>query len=338
MAKLIDLILSDITLFGDGPPQLVQGKRNRPTRTAAEADHERDRVLRFIRKHVAAYPGLTPISAQLTACTTDNPCASGACPRCQRAVQRWFSRAGGALVGELQAEGASFKCMSIIPTRTATPAQQPSGGTGNVKNALRRLHKGFSAAGLGFVVGGLDFSFNEVEGSAAGSLSIHFWGLGLDSEVSIGRSKLKASFPAIEPGTPRPVKTPAFNGSSKAIAYAYKDDFQRRVSVVSARQSTGSSSRNTRDRSMRVHQKARLWVKLDRLGLLGRLILIGVDLAPTCDGVRLTRSTAAGPDCRADQSAGASITAIAVDPADSATCATTATTALTGKKRSSGSP
>lgn len=300
--ELVGLILRDKTLFEDGPPFLVQGRSNRPTRTAAEADRECERVLRFIRKHVRAFPGLELISDKLLTCTDRDPCASGACPRCQRATQRWFSKRAAELIDGLTGRGQCFKCISIIPTRQGTRNRKPSGITGNLMNAIGRLRRGFDAADLAFVVGGLDFSFNEVEGDAgSGKLSIHFWGLGLEPEVSAGRAKLKTAFPAVEPNTPRPVKTPTFDGSIRAFSYAFKDNFQRRVTITTKRRATGAPTSNTRDRPMRVHQKARHWVLLNDLGLLGRMVLRGVEISVTSDGVRLVRSDPAPMDGRPDQ-------------------------------------
>jgi len=329
MAQLIDHILSDASLFGDGPPHWQQGRANEPAQTAVEADRQRIKIVRFAKKHSTTYPALAALYFKMGSCTTTTPCTSAACPRCSRALQRWLVKAGGHLVQEMSGDSMAIRCVSVVPTRAATSEKPASATAGTVKNALIRLRRGFDQAGITLFVGALDFSFNEVHGSPRpGRLSVHVWGLGDEGEVKVGRESLKLVFPA-HGSTTRPVKTYAFDGNPRAIAYAYKSNFTRRVALTSERR-TGvklASCRNTRARPLRVQQKAELLVLLDALGLLKRLVLRGVTIAETTDGVRLTRSS---PASIAD----VSTMAKSVEPAENAARAEPAISALPGQHRS----
>lgn len=160
--------------------------------------------------------------------------------------------------------------------------------------ASKRIANAFQRAGLGFSIGAFDFSFNEEKPSESSineipaRLVVHLWAFSKSSEIEAARKVLKKVFPKTSK-TPRPLKTYAYNGNLKAIAYAYKGDFTRRVTVPAKTNSDGKtvSRRNTRLRPLRAWQKVELAVLLNRLGLYDRLILRDVEFVRDPYGIRL---------------------------------------------------
>jgi hypothetical protein len=82
--KLIIDILTDESLFGDGTPLWEREP------TADEAKCKRLRLIKRLRRFAAEFPGAAELAARLQACGPHHRCASGACPECARAFQRWL--------------------------------------------------------------------------------------------------------------------------------------------------------------------------------------------------------------------------------------------------------
>jgi len=67
-----------------------------------------------------------------------------------------------------------------------------------------------------------------------------------------------------------------YDGSPKALAYALKADFSRRVSLPRRRTSDSiTTRRNTRNRPLRASQKVELELALDQAGLVARIFQFG---------------------------------------------------------------
>lgn len=114
---LIATILSDPALYGDGPPQWLQGKSKKPCKSAEEADVDRKRLTKVLRKHGRSSPEALAVAHLLDSCRPDARCHSGACPCCMRAFQRWLVVAGNELLKQSAAQGQPTKILSIIPTK-----------------------------------------------------------------------------------------------------------------------------------------------------------------------------------------------------------------------------
>lgn len=281
-----DGILSIYRLFGNGPPDWLEGVSKRPCKTAEQADHQREQTLKRFRKYGADDPEAARVANRLNDCRSgDDPCESGACPVCTRAFQRWLAPQMEGLVRQsgLSTDNDELVLVSIIPTRL--PGKR-SGTTSNPANALGRISKALKRADISFAVGGLDFSFNESDagrGSHGASLrehlSVHGWILARADEVDRGRQSLRDSFPPVG-SVKRPVKVYPFDGGLPGLAYAFKGDFTRRVTIPKLVDGRGQTlkRRNTRARPLRCHQTVRLMLLLDQLGLTARMILHGVTI------------------------------------------------------------
>ncbi len=117
---LIAEILSEEGLYGDGPPHWVEGRPGKPCKTALQADTERRKLVKCLRKHGSRREDATRVLTQLEQCRPGNRCHSGACPCCIRAFQRWLVIAGEQLLHCPGVEGSRFKILSIIPTKAAS--------------------------------------------------------------------------------------------------------------------------------------------------------------------------------------------------------------------------
>ena len=72
------------SLFGDLAPTW----KGAPT--THEANRERLRLIKRLRRFSLHFQGATELAARLEACSPLSRCGSGACPECTRAFQRWL--------------------------------------------------------------------------------------------------------------------------------------------------------------------------------------------------------------------------------------------------------
>jgi hypothetical protein len=135
-------------------------------------------------------------------------------------------------------------------------------------------------SGIKFAVGGFDISLNEHEAGAFSphwkphaSLFIH------DAYIRVAGAWLRAHFPKEKSAVPSPVKTYAWDGNLRAIAYALKGNFHRRITLASTTNAEGQRQRrNVRYRDLKAEQKVELLIALNRIGLYRRLFLHGAEL------------------------------------------------------------
>jgi hypothetical protein len=94
-------ILSDERGYGDGLPQWPVGKSQCPAQTSAEAEAERLKLIKLLRRRATSHPGAEALAYRLDSCAPRQRCMSGACPECNRAYTRWFVTSSAALIGDL---------------------------------------------------------------------------------------------------------------------------------------------------------------------------------------------------------------------------------------------
>ncbi|WP_237480622.1 hypothetical protein [Lichenibacterium dinghuense] len=105
------VILANEPLYGDGPPQWFEGRRQRPCQTAAQAQAERRRRVKRLRRFGKKQPAALRVADRLEACQPEARCHSGACPECARAWQRWFVTA---TTGFLSAQAGGVAGSTIL--------------------------------------------------------------------------------------------------------------------------------------------------------------------------------------------------------------------------------
>ncbi|GLS44219.1 hypothetical protein GCM10007884_22070 [Methylobacterium brachythecii] len=148
-------------------------------------------------------------------------------------------------------------------------------------------------AGLTRGLFGLDLSFNEDDRRALPASQrfdpypcVHLYGLAPAAEVEAAVPVLKQLVPATD-AVCRPVRTARFDGDLAAVAYTFKRNFTRRQTILKNDRRRATPVRDTRDRPLTVEQEIRTVRALDRIGLTGRIMLLGLSLeaiAPRCSG------------------------------------------------------
>src|ERR1700722_16951164 len=134
----ISAALSDQTLFTNAPPKWP----NLPSALAAR--NEREVRARLFRKFDA-----DDLAAKLTACRRIAPCKSGACPVCNRALQRHFVLQAYPLVQP----SAEFVTLSIIPNSSVF-----GGLSGlSISDFTNSVGQKLARSKMHFGVGGIDF-------------------------------------------------------------------------------------------------------------------------------------------------------------------------------------
>lgn len=252
----------------------VQGKARVPCRSAEEASTLRDLTVERLRCHGDGQPLAMGIADRLAFCVPANPCASGACPVCGRSHQRWFV-SGCRLITSRRPSSQDLHTISLVPDFGRFRWDQrdqfdPAAFKRKVKRALQ-------ASGIARAFGGLDFSMNFDIDSDIPHLQVHIFLIGelraKQFQQEILRNKLNES------GKVKvPVRITRFDGDNAGFAYALKYEFFRREGYLQPanQRNDGRVSLNTRNRPLRGRAAVQLAILLDRLGLEGRLLLIGV--------------------------------------------------------------
>lgn len=287
MAPSIKYLLSDRTLFGDAEPNWTVGKSHAPNPTADDAEGDRQKFLRLCRRWRDDYLPLRAIGLKIAACRDDFPCTSGACPRCQRAMQRFFVREVARHLNT-----TDYLYCTVVPTKL-DPNTKLGKDTSNFAVARRRLKRHLREAEIEFALGFWDFSFNSW-GAGRYRLFPHFHGFMVEAEFRAAERAFRALHPQTL-WTNRPVLAVPFDGNLSAAGYAAKSKFELRKGYVTARGDGGNAPaammRQTRKGDPLAAQRAELAILLDRIGLLDRLVRKGMKIAVQRDGVRLVRST-----------------------------------------------
>jgi hypothetical protein len=279
---LITRTLNDEALYSDGDPTWV----NAPT--MGNAKKARKRWIKRLRRFGSEYPEAELLARILRSCKAKRRCMSGACPECIRAFRRWFVSQAQDLVSG--AEPNTLHCVSVISGKNRTLADQLTNFSPT--NMLRSLTDLARASGnVQWAIGGVDLSLND---DTAKSLDIGWqpqvYAIAHLAEGKSSLDILRKSYQADET-VRRPIHIKPYDGSIKAISYAYKADFLRRVAYQ--REVGPPESRrtcwHTRKVSLRPaeHVQAMLW--MHKIGLAGRLFLKGVRMTRNGQNVSLVQ-------------------------------------------------
>jgi hypothetical protein len=263
--------------YGDGYPRW--GGREK----SEEAVERRNKAARFLRRRAkdSGDMRLAEVAERLLDCAPENRCMSGACPECNRALQRYF-------VAEAVHYGGS-KEMSDSPRDAVLASliadQIPVGrlSVGSLEAAKKRARRVMTTAGVAVALGGIDISLNEDRIDRWDlTWSVHFWFL------TYGRHWESATKDAYQsPDIPRPLMIRYHDGRRRGLAYALKTDFVQRINFIKTTTKNGKTrtSRNTIAQRMSPDGRAELLPFLDREGLAARVFLIGVRPVQTAGGV-----------------------------------------------------
>jgi len=211
-------------------------------------------------------------------CSERNRCCLGGCPQCGAAVQRWLTYNIVQLAA--QEPHGSVHAVSI-----ASPYPLRKRLTSEVLG-LPMAHAAVLAEVSGQVewaVFCLDLSWNDynaVSGSWPKSAAKSGWQphvYGFVKATSIGAFK-DAAKELLEPvrHTPLPIKVRPYDGSAYGASYAFKTEFQRRVSYFDK-----SGTQNACDYRLPVALSNEAIGQLSKLGHSNRIGLIGLEITKT---------------------------------------------------------
>jgi hypothetical protein len=283
--------------FGDGHPGWREGAKGpRLSMSRREAREQRLKDVKMLRRHAKANGSGLRLADLIESCAPGNRCLSGACIECNRAIQRLFVEASECL---LRGSAVPVTAISIVLKKAWIPQ-------GNLINPFelfeplsRHLQQALLRAGVRQAIGGFDISANE---HACGSFSPHYrphaYVFVPTNQFTRAERAFRAFFP-ISNAVRRPVVARNFDGRRNGLAYAWKRDFQRRITLPRHRLSDGTIvRRNTRDRPLRALQKVELALALHRLGLGARVFLHGLRIASAQDKIHIVRSVLEPPNER----------------------------------------
>lgn len=273
--------------YNTGAVKWTTGRQHTPSPNRAAIRQAMRVRRRWLRKHGHARPDLAAIGNTIATCghrRLRDRCGHPACPRCAGALQRLLVETVAHFL-EVEGAGEPWMIVSVI--------LPPRGASGDIEFAIERDRYAplMRQAGITRGVFGLDFSFNEDRRRSVPEAerfephaSVHLFGFAPAAEVRVAEAKLKRLVPATKV-CPRPVRVDDFDGGLSGLAYAFKPNFECRQSIEQFDRRRGKLGRNTRHcPKLTVEQGTRAVRALDRGGLTGRIVLLGLRFAITETG------------------------------------------------------
>jgi hypothetical protein len=234
----------------------------------------RQKLVNIARTRHKADAGAQMLANKLERCRVNHRCKSPACPECGPAAQELFVTTVGASLEDL-ADGEDIVCVTIVPADgTCRPGKL---SLDHARRNIRRWKEDLARAGVTWFVGGLDYSFNEHNtGRYKPHWSEHFFGFTSTANIELLKEKSLAQFPETD-AIPRPVKIEEWDGDDRAIRYALKANFWRRVATDTGerydkKRGGNRRCRDTRKERLRARERVELLIHLDKVGFQGRFI------------------------------------------------------------------
>jgi hypothetical protein len=143
---------------------------------------------------------------------------------------------------------------------------------------IRRWKEALARAGVLWLLGATDWSFNEhVDQRYKSHWQEHFFGFTVTDDLKALKRALVGQFPATD-AIPRPVKVKAWDGDPTAIDYMLKPVFWRRIgSDEGERHGKGTNEtrecRATDKQPLKASQKHALMMFHDEIGIQGRFLM-----------------------------------------------------------------
>ncbi|MGA7452078.1 MAG: hypothetical protein WBW73_12625 [Rhodoplanes sp.] len=238
---------------------------------ASALRRERRRRARLLRKgKTAAHQEL---AARLDSCKPRARCRSGACPECNYAAQKLYTRLLRNFIGK-HAGSRTIAAVTLIPTQIIPPGNL---SVASHRRAVDRLKYALRRAGVPWFVGGVDYSFNEhATNRYPGGWAWHVHGFAPTKNIDRLKRRLKRRFPKTD-AVPRPVKVLAWDGRSIALRYTLKANFERRIGRDGGQRFSKTKGKRTcrvtEKQRLRSAEKRELLLHLDQIGFGGRMLL-----------------------------------------------------------------
>lgn len=264
-------ILRDERWYGDDPPHWIIGAGKtwqRPSQTAAQASKQRETTEKLLRRHGSNQSHVMMLARRIENCHPNRRCGSCACPECTRVLQQWFVENAHHAATTILKNNRALIILSLVPDYASTSPASPKM---NWENVIARLCQDMASIGIPWAIGGSDFSVNiDTVNGAEPILQGQFWLL-LEKPEGKWEKHVKALINSSDV-IKRPIKKPDYIGSKAQLAYAIKNEFNRRETYLKSSSQNRKPHLNTRDKKLRGDLWLKLMVFLDRIGLEGRLI------------------------------------------------------------------
>ena len=275
VTSIVHATLEDERWYGNGPPRWLEGRGKsweRPCETAAEARQRRESAARKLTRAGSTFADVGDLAERLDTCGRKHRCMSGACPECNRALQRAFVAQTQAALTKMKTSDPP-RLVSIVPDFGGLPLIDAT--EAEWKSIALRLRKAIRQVGITTTMLGTDFSVNTRKKDK--SIQGQFWGLICDPPKR-WRKNLKPLINASQ-AIKRPLRSKVFDGYEAGLAYSLKTTFERKTWIRdpnSDRSDRGPSS-NTRNRPLQGGPDwVQLMIFLDEIGLDARIMLVGV--------------------------------------------------------------
>jgi hypothetical protein len=248
--------------------------------TSEEADDRRLAVIKKLRCHLKPPRNLfdAGMIVSLRHCTAEDPCLSGNCPVCERALQRWFVSTGFHIGRRMARAGRRPRILSIVPDfgRVARGELHCL----NFQGFRQKTTRAFEQAGLPWFRGALDVSFNHEAGDReSGFFQLQWWGIVSEFDKGIHDRLVLTLNESGE--VRRPVYRRKAKWPKSALGYSVKDEFTRRETFwdTSVCDRGREACFNTRDRKLLGLE----WVEVNRflrkIGLSNRILIVGSEIS-----------------------------------------------------------
>ena len=279
---LIVRVLADEQLYRDGAPTWPGAP------TSNNAKKARKSYIKRLKRFSPQLPEAAKLAKILARCKRRRRCASGACPECGRAFQRFF-------VSEVKDLASNESLLKLTAVSIAFPRHRTADDkldTLNTTKMKRDVTETIKDSDLiHWMAGGIDLSLNDDTQKNHGVVwQPQFYGFADVTSREVLSKVLRDRFIASKPA-PRPVQTKECDGSTRALSYAFKTEFVRRIAY---RATVGPPENrrkcwHTRKVSLRPSEHVRAMLWLHRIGLAGRLFLRGVRMTRTGNSVSLVQ-------------------------------------------------
>jgi hypothetical protein len=267
--------------FGDGAPYWREGRLDLASMTSGEARQQRRRDVKMLRRHAKADPAALALACTMEACRPEQRC--GACAECKRARQRAFVAAGARVLSRGSLKVMALSVVLAYQAVRVGHLGDPEQLFGELSRIARRALR---AAHIPWALGGFDVSVNEHRDRRfQPHYRPHIWMFVPRFAFERGERVFRSFFP-ISANVRRPVVANPFDGDLRALAYALKPNFTRRVTLPA---DGAVARRNTRGRPLRAAQKLELAMALDARGPTSRIFVHGARLVVSKGEFRFVR-------------------------------------------------
>lgn len=286
-SPLINEVLRERLWRGDGPPHWTEKRRGREVLStmAVQANTRRLALAgRLFRAAKAGFAGAEELEKTLSSCSGMTPCMSAACPVCQRAFRRWLLQELAPLL--VPAERWIFATVFLRDAFT-----EPEHLSAESFCRLRvAFVNGLKKAKVSTAAAWIDLSYNiDRERQQADYWAPHVHAILPEKACSSLGAALRAKLSTDERIRKTPFWTIPWDGNLRMLAYLFDPVPAQRVPIIVPDTERRRSHHTTRARPLAKEQSVQAALVLHEAGVQSRLILRGLRMLRTDDGVKLRR-------------------------------------------------